>query len=167
MPCNDQRARQRGNNGKTRRHQRRHVHCRLGDTDHRLVGQLTRGQQTRIAKASNDMTAHTGFSAGFHLLQNANGSNGFVKMSLYRWRPFLRADRQDFGARRSHRTRRRGDGFGHCLAGVRIDDLNNAASCHSVSRGSASAKIWAKSGVSFASWLNRKLATISSKWRTI
>ena len=82
MTGDDQRARQRGHNRETGGDHRRHMHCRLRDTDHRPLGQLPRRQQPRVAEAGDHMSIHPLLASGPDLLQHADRRDGFVKVAL-------------------------------------------------------------------------------------
>ena len=119
----NQGARQRGHDGKTGGHQRRHMHRRFGNPHHRPLRQLARRQQPGVAKAGDDMTINALLATGLNLLEHADSGDGFIKVALYRRHPFAGADRQNLGSRRGNRPRGGADAFRHGQAGVGIDHL--------------------------------------------
>ena len=161
MAGDNQRARQRGDHRKARRHQRRHMHGGFSNPYYRPLGQLARRQQTRVAKAGNNMTIHALLSAEFDLFENAHGSNGLVKVAFDGRHACGRADREDFRSRCSHRTGCRTDGFRHGEAGVGVDHLYTDRR-HYDSLWPANSR--AKSGRHSPARSKQRLATICSKW---
>ena len=123
MTGDDQGARQRGHDGETGGHQRRHMHRRFGNAHHRPLRQLARRQQPGVAKTGDHVPVYPLLATGFDLLQHAHSGDGFIKVALYRWDAFAGADRQNLGSRRGDRPRGGADGFRHCQAGVGIDHL--------------------------------------------
>jgi hypothetical protein len=87
MTGDDQRARQRGHNGKARGHQRRHMHRRFGNADHRPLRQLARRQQSRIAKQAITCPKRPADGRP-DLLQHADGGDGFIKVAFNGRHPF-------------------------------------------------------------------------------
>ena len=160
MTGNDQRARQRGNYRKARRHQRRHMHGGFRNADYRPLRQLARRQQARIAKAGDDVTIHALLPAFFDLFQDTHGGDGLIEVAFYGRHARARADREDLRPRRRHRAGRRADGFRHGEAGVGVDHLYTDR--HYDSLWPANSR--AKSGRHSPARSKQRLATICSKW---
>ncbi len=102
------------------------MHRRFRDADHRSAGQLACRQQTRIAKAGNDVAADALRSAQFNLLQHADGGDRLIEVPFNGRHALRRRNSQNFGARCGDRTRGLTDSFGHRQAGIRVNNLNQA-----------------------------------------
>ncbi len=80
MTGDDQRARQRGHNGETGGDHRRHMHCRLRDTDHRP--RASSAPPATPGRRSRRSHAHPPLLASGPDLQHADRRDGFVKVAL-------------------------------------------------------------------------------------
>ena len=117
-------AAERGDHGEPAAEETRGPHSGLGDPDDRAVGQFTRGVQSGVAEAGDDVPVHAVPLALGDLVQQSGDGERLVIVALDRRRAHGRADRLHQGSVRGHGPGALTDLLGHRPGGVRVDHLD-------------------------------------------
>ena len=99
---------------------RRHLHRRLADADHRGGGHASRRVDSGVVEAPDDHAG--GLGVRLHRVEHRGNREDLVVVPLDALRPVLGGDGDDFGSGRRHRTSRVTHLVGHGDRGVGVDE---------------------------------------------